>query len=369
MSIKTKYQSPSPTPDQNNVNVDPKVKLWKQGNNEAFVENINLEDVASINQSLEEVSRQVEISDSDISSIVDRIENLFHSTCTETFGYRKSKPKQNTPNKKKFAWFNHDCNVARNLYHRTRRLYNKYKTDNYKQQLKTVSKEYKKVMNKNKKHFDQSRIDKLRSLKSTNPKDYWRLLNGGKGNQTFASLDDLFEHFKKTNNSNETYENTEIPKTGDEPVLMNEEINAPITENEINEAAKSLKNNKSPGIDEILNEHIKTSVPHLLPTYHKLFNIIFDKGIIPDSWLIGNILPIYKNKGDIHNPENYRPITLLSCLGNKRLNKFAEENNILTDYQTGFRKGFSTVDNLYIINSLIEIFKSSHKKKNCIVHL
>ena len=169
MSIKTKYQSPSPTPDQNNVNVDPKVKLWKQGSNEAFVENINLEDVASINQSLEEVSRQVEISDSDISSIVDRIENLFHSTCTETFGYRKSKPKQNTPNKKKFAWFNHDCNVARNLYHRTRRLYNKYKTDNYEQQLKTVSKEYKKVMNKNKKHFDQSRIDKLRSLKSTNP--------------------------------------------------------------------------------------------------------------------------------------------------------------------------------------------------------
>ena len=139
----------------------------------------------------------MEISDSDINNIVDRIENLFHSTCTETFGYRKSKPKQNTPNKKQFAWVNHDCNVARNLYHRTRRLYNKHKTDNYKQQLKIVSKEYKKVMNKNKKHFDQSRIDKLRSLKSTNLKDYWRLLNGGKGNQMFASLDDLFEHLRK----------------------------------------------------------------------------------------------------------------------------------------------------------------------------
>ena len=87
--------------------------------------------------------------------------------------------------------------------------------------------------------------------------------------------------------------------TDDEPVLINEEINGPTTENEINEAAKSLKNNKSPRIDEILNEHIKASVPHLLPTYHKLFNIIFDKGIIPDSWLIGNILLIYKNKGDV----------------------------------------------------------------------
>ena len=72
-------------------------------------------------------------------------------------------------------------------------------------------------MNKNKRRFDHSRIDKLRSLKSTNPKDYWRLLNDSKGNQTFASLDDLFEHFKKINNQNDTYENTEIPKTDHEP--------------------------------------------------------------------------------------------------------------------------------------------------------
>ena len=39
-------------------------------------------------------------------------------------------------------------------------------------------------------------------------------------------------------------------------------INGPITENKINEAAKSLKNNKSLGIDEILIELIKASVPH-----------------------------------------------------------------------------------------------------------
>ena len=47
-------------------------------------------------------------------------------------------------------------------------------------------------------------------------------MNGGKDNQTFVSLDDIFEHFKKTNNPNETYENTEIPTTDDKPVLINE---------------------------------------------------------------------------------------------------------------------------------------------------
>lgn len=70
----------------------------------------------------------------------------------------------------------------------------------------------------------------------------------------------------------------------------------------------------------------------MIPTYVKLFNIIFDKGIIPESWALGDILPIYRNKGDANLPENYRIITLLSCLGklftsviNNRLKAYAEE--------------------------------------------
>ena len=369
LSIKTKHQLPSQTPYHSNVKVDPKIKLWEQGKNEIFLQNINLENVASINESLEEISQQGEITESDINTIVNRIGKEFHDTCQQTFGYRKPKPKTNDSNKKQFAWFNNECHGARNLYHRALRLYNKYKTDNYKHLMKSVSKDYKRVMNKNKKRFDQDRIDRIRNLKSTNTKDYWKLLIDGKRTPTQASLDDLFEHFKKVNNPNETDEHTETPITDDEQETINEKINEPITESEIISAVKSLKNNKSSGIDEILNEHIKSSLPHLLPTYHKLFNLIFDKGIIPESWLIGNILPIYKNNGEVHNPENYRPITLLSCLGklfttiiNNRLNKFAEEHNVLGDTQAGFRKGFSTV---FIINSLIEIFKSSHRKLYC----
>lgn len=35
----------------------------------------------------------------------------------------------------------------------------------------------------------------------------------------------------------------------------------------------------------------------MLPIYNKLFNLIFDIGIVPDAWTIGNIIPIYENKG------------------------------------------------------------------------
>ena len=69
----------------------------------------------------------------------------------------------------------------------------------------------------------------------------------------------------------------------------------------------------------------------MTPVYIKLFNLIFEYGLVPESWSVGTIKPIYKNKGDPKMPENYRPITILSCLGklftaiiNKRLNKYAD---------------------------------------------
>ena len=53
----------------------------------------------------------------------------------------------------------------------------------------------------------------------------------------------------------------------------------------------------------------------MLPVNVTLFNIILKTGSVPEQWLIGKIKPIYKNKGNASDPENYRPITLLSCLG------------------------------------------------------
>ena len=55
---------------------------------------------------------------------------------------------------------------------------------------------------------------------------------------------------------------------------LNNDINSPITEQEILKAIKSLKNNKSPGADNTINEQIKASIYNMLPIYVKLFNLI-----------------------------------------------------------------------------------------------
>ena len=72
----------------------------------------------------------------------------------------------------------------------------------------------------------------------------------------------------------------------------------------------------------------------MLPIYISFFDIVLDTGIIPDSWIEGMIRPKYKNNSDPKNPENYRPITILSCFGkiitavlNLRLNNCL--NNII----------------------------------------
>ena len=73
---------------------------------------------------------------------------------------------------------------------------------------------------------------------------------------------------------------------------------------------KTLKNGKSSGMDGVINEYIKNSSSSMIDMYVELFNIIFDQGIFPDSWITGVIKPIYK-KGDHSSPDNYRPITLI----------------------------------------------------------
>ena len=93
------------------------------------------------------------------------------------------------------------------------------------------------------------------------------------------------------------------------------DLNIPFTIQEITKAIKKLKSHKSSGIDQIINEFFKHSPDKLIPVYAKLFNIILYTGIVPDDWAISIIRPIYKNKGDDTDPNNYRGISLLSCFG------------------------------------------------------
>lgn len=106
----------------------------------------------------------------------------------------------------------------------------------------------------------------------------------------------------------------------------------------------------------------------MVSLYCKLFNIVLDTGIIPDTWTNGIIKPLYKNKGNPLDPDNFRAITLISCLGklftsiiNTRLNIFANEISLISENQAGFRKGYATTDNIFVLHALVELYFSFGK--------
>ena len=141
------------------------------------------------------------------------------------------------------------------------------------------------------------------------------------------------------------------------------------------EAIKQLNYHDAAGVDKVLNEYIKSTGTLLMPVYVKLLNTILDNGVLPDEWHTEIIIPIFKTKGSRLHTENYRPITLLCCcsklfttLLNNCLPLFIEEHNTISEAQTAFRKGYSTLDHSFTLHHLINILKKK-EKINCIVLL
>ena len=92
----------------------------------------------------------------------------------------------------------------------------------------------------------------------------------------------------------------------------------------------------------------------------KTFNDIWETGDVPKSWKEATIIPIPKPGKDNTNPNNYRPIALTSCICktlermiNERLVWYLEKNNIITEFQSGFRHQRSTNDHLVRLETFI----------------
>ena len=110
----------------------------------------------------------------------------------------------------------------------------------------------------------------------------------------------------------------------------------------------NLKTSKSLGPDNISPFILKVAGPFLQQPLLHIFNQAIIEGVFPEKLKHSRVIPIFK-KGDKSLCSNYRPIALSSCISKlferlivKNLTSFINKNNILFDYQFGFRKKFST---------------------------
>ena len=134
---------------------------------------------------------------------------------------------------------------------------------------------------------------------------------------------------------------------------------AEFSSEEINEAIKSLKNNKAPGTDNFVTaELLKGAGDYLREVLRSLCNKILSGADPPWQWLTNKIVPVPK-KGDLTLMNNYRGISLMSIAA-KLYNKMLLErlrpivDEVLRRNQAGFRRSRSTVDQICALRRIFE---------------
>lgn len=88
----------------------------------------------------------------------------------------------------------------------------------------------------------------------------------------------------------------------------------------------------------------------LAPSLCLLFNLSLQCKRLPADWKSARVTPVYKGKGSTDEPENYRPISIVSHIAkileksvNQQLNSYLAEHELLSCSQSAFRKDHSTV--------------------------
>ena len=200
-----------------------------------------------------------------------------------------------------------------------------------------------------------------------NKKQFWLYLKSLREIEKSDTLNVILpskwvEHFSKI------FESKNTEGRNPEPMPILDFINdnqgvliSQFTAEEISNGIKKLKNNKASGLDSISNEMIKASAPIILPFLVIFFNKILETKEYPDEWAVGIITPVHKSGGAIDNTDNYRGITINSCLSklftlllNNRLTNFINKEDALKFKQIGVREGFQTADHVLTLKTLTD---------------
>jgi hypothetical protein len=136
-----------------------------------------------------------------------------------------------------------------------------------------------------------------------------------------------------------------------------------VTEEQVQRALKRVPKGKSPGVDNIVGEMLLYGGDTVVAALQILFNVILRSNQIPDDWKIALVVPIHK-KGDKKAIENYRPISLTVVVRRLYERIILEELDeavlLLSDWQGGFRKYRSTLQQVFVMHEVMVGNPDSH---------
>uniref|UniRef100_T1DE06 Putative outcast ele5 orf1-h 1e-40-j 4 n=1 Tax=Psorophora albipes TaxID=869069 RepID=T1DE06_9DIPT len=273
------------------------------------------------------------ITDSDIAL------NLFNNRLLDLYNQfvliREVKPKNN-------PWFNAQISHAIMERDIAYRVWVSDRTTTNHNQYKRLRNKVTSLINTAKSNYVSNRLST-----SNSTKELWgklKNLNVGKSvenNNKFNNNSDEINNYFASNFTPDT-ENPSIPSENEYGLKF-----ATINENDVILAIKSIKSN-AVGLDEIPLSFIKLLLPSILPAICYIFNLIITSSKFPEAWKAAKVIPIKKKPNDV-NLSNLRPISILSALSKVferilqlQIRDHLENFDLLTQFQSGFRRGRST---------------------------
>lgn len=143
----------------------------------------------------------------------------------------------------------------------------------------------------------------------------------------------------------------------------------PIPNAEVCKALKAIDPKKSAGPDNLDPYLLMTAADIITEPVTYIFNLSLLSNSIPQIWKAAYVLPLLKG-GDPSELNNYRPISKLPALAkvleslvNSQLKNYLSANNILSEAQSGFRTGHSTISAALSVTN--DIINTLDKKQHC----
>lgn len=292
---------------------------------------------------------------------IDKAFDLFYTTIYDIFD--RTVPKTCRTNKYP-PWFNRDIKNLIKEKEKLRKLYQKNKNEAYHERFKQCRGKLKKKIKIEFKHYLEEAENNLKS----NPNTFWSYINSKKrcsrlpanmkyNDSEISNGTDIAEafanNFKKVysndSNINVNSINSEINNAGISNLLS--VLGVPtICEQDVATAIKKLKSKAAPGPDGVPAYIVKGCSDVLVRPLCYLFNLSLQMCNFPSVLKSAKICPLYKT-GDKSNVENYRPISILSCISKvfeSIIYKYIYDHVkvSITQHQHGFVSKKSTTTNL-----------------------
>ena len=230
--------------------------------------------------------------------------------------------------------------------------------------FRKVRNAYTDAIRKRKKEYLNELDDRVSNKNNFGRKDWWKFVNNflkdkGNNDKDIPPLEEnnntFYTNKEKADCLNIYFSNQSKIEGDNDPLppvqMLNSQLeHIQLLAEDVQAVLQHLDTSKAVGPDLVHNKLLLAAGPIIIEPLTFLFNKSLTQGIFPDCWKIAHVTPIYKLKGEKSNCSNYRPISLLSCVGKilekciqKYILNYLNQENIITPSQSGFRQGDSTI--------------------------